>query len=290
MAIAAPIPHLRRATGREPRLRSRSPSRCSVVVSSHRARDLPRLRAELGRLRPFRIRRPPARVLCVGLRRPARAVVGQPLLCTAAASTSWPRSPPRFCRSPCSRRAGWWARRSAFSGCSSPGGSGRRIGGPLAGLDRARAARHLPALLRPHVHEPEGLAVRGRDGDPAARPRARASRNIRARRPRPSRWSASASACRSARASWARSARSRRSPRWRLILARRGAHRAASGRRRARLGRFVLALAARDAARLCGDGAGLALVGDRSAQSAPGDRVFLALLREAVGGAVRRRA
>ena len=34
-----------------------------------------------------------------------------------------PRSPPKFCRSACSRRAVWWARRSASSACSSPGGS-----------------------------------------------------------------------------------------------------------------------------------------------------------------------
>ena len=50
---------------------------------------------------------------------------------------------------------------------------GRRIGGPPGGADRARPARHLPALLRPHVHEPEGFAVRGRDGDSPARAGAR---------------------------------------------------------------------------------------------------------------------
>ena len=56
---------------------------------------------------------------------------------------------------------------------------GRRIGGPIAGLDRARAARDLPALLRPHVHEREGRALRHRHGRAAARPGARASTNIR---------------------------------------------------------------------------------------------------------------
>ena len=51
--------------------------------------------------------------------------------------------------------------------------SARRIGGPLAGLIGARAARHLSALLRPHVHEPEGLPLRGGDGDLPARRGAR---------------------------------------------------------------------------------------------------------------------
>ena len=31
------------------------------------------------------------------------------------------------------------------------------------------SARHLPALLRPHVHEPEGFPLRGRNGDFPAR-------------------------------------------------------------------------------------------------------------------------
>ena len=35
---------------------------------------------------------------------------------------------------------------------------------PARRPDRARAHRHLPALLRAHVHEPEGRAVRRRDG------------------------------------------------------------------------------------------------------------------------------
>ena len=45
---------------------------------------------------------------------------------------------------------------------------------------------------------------------------------------------------------------------------------------------------ARAAARLCGHGAGLAVVGDRSAQSVSRGRIFLAFLREALAGAVRR--
>ena len=47
------------------------------------------------------------------------------------------------------------------------------------GLARARAARDLPALLRAHVHQPEGRAVRRGDGVVPARPRARCSTNIR---------------------------------------------------------------------------------------------------------------
>src|SRR5262249_38415681 len=44
--------------------------------------------------------------------------------------------------------------------------------GAGGGDHRARPARHLPALLRPHVHEPEGFPLRGRDGDFSARSRA----------------------------------------------------------------------------------------------------------------------
>ncbi len=45
---------------------------------------------------------------------------------------------------------------------------GRRVGGPLAGPRRAAAAGAVPDLLRPHVHESEGCAIRGGDGDPDA--------------------------------------------------------------------------------------------------------------------------
>ena len=58
---------------------------------------------------------------------------------------------------------------------------GRRLGGPTRGLDRARAARRLPALLRPHVHEREGRALRHRHGGAAARPGARLRRISAAR-------------------------------------------------------------------------------------------------------------
>src|SRR3981189_3524906 len=46
----------------------------------------------------------------------------------------------------------------------------RRIGGPPAGGADPALLGFVPNLLRAHVHEPEGRAVRGRHGDPAAGP------------------------------------------------------------------------------------------------------------------------
>ena len=45
---------------------------------------------------------------------------------------------------------------------------GRRVGGPVAGLAALAAAGTVPDLLRAHVHESEGCAVRRGDGDPDA--------------------------------------------------------------------------------------------------------------------------
>ena len=53
---------------------------------------------------------------------------------------------------------------------------GRRARRTARRPERARAARHLPALLRPHVHEREGRALRRRHGGAAARPGARLRR------------------------------------------------------------------------------------------------------------------
>ena len=47
---------------------------------------------------------------------------------------------------------------------------------PARRFDRASTARRLPALLRSHVHEREGHALRGGHGDRAARHRARVRR------------------------------------------------------------------------------------------------------------------
>ena len=63
---------------------------------------------------------------------------------------------------------------------------GRRVGGPLAGLGGAAAAGALPDLLRPHVHEPEGCAVCGRDDDPDDWVSFVSPRNIRRPRRAPS--------------------------------------------------------------------------------------------------------
>ena len=90
--------------------------------------------------------------------------------------------PPRCCRSPCSRRGGWWAR------CR-PGRTAGRPGGPAGasaarcGLLGARPAGDVPALYRPHVHECQGCALRGRHGDPAAGAGARVRTYPRSRPP-----------------------------------------------------------------------------------------------------------
>ena len=79
---------------------------------------------------------------------------------------------------------------------------GRRLGGPLARLERAGAARRLPALLRPHVHEREGRALRRRHGGAAARPRARLRRISEAERAHDGAGRRRRSAWPSARACW----------------------------------------------------------------------------------------
>ena len=144
---------------------------------------------------------------------------------------------------------------------------GRRIGGPLAGLIALAPARHLPALLRAHVHQPEGRAVRGRDGAAPARPRARLRPNI------PSPTAPTVVLVRDRPRARDRLAHHRRhgalyaaAARWHCCSVDRGAR-----ARAARCGHAARALRARAAAgpraRLCGDGAGLAVGRGRSAQS-----------------------
>ena len=166
--------------------------------------DVSRLRSELGRLRPRRIRRSAAQALRLGLQRPTRAVVGEPVLlrrwlrpaCGArrqAAAVHAVRDPPLDWR--------------GGGNCRTPGHVAHRPanGRAARGAYGARAARRLSALLRPYVHEPEGFPLRGRNGDlPArrgARPGAISTRVAGDRKHS----SASASALRSAPASWARS-------------------------------------------------------------------------------------
>ena len=87
------------------------------------------------------------------------------------------------------------------------------------------------------------------------------------RRSRRARWSASASACRSAHASWAAFGAVDALAALAADPGDRSARARASGTRHASAGGSCSSLVAGDAARLCGDGAGLALVGDRPAQS-----------------------
>ena len=237
------------------------------IVAAVTAHHLPRLRPELGRLRPLRIRRPAGRVLCIRIARPARAVVGQSLHVR------------RRLRPPGgARRQGAAVHRVRDAPADGRGGRHARPVRHLAdrpphrwaarGVRGARVARRLPALLRPHVHEPEGFAVRGRDGDPAARSRTRvraiSARDDRDRHAGRRRFRAVVRITHHGRVRRGRGiGRARPGPGDRS--ARRG-HPASRNARRA-----VRALArAGDAARLCGDGAGLALVGDRPAQSVCG--------------------
>ena len=152
-----------------------------------RASDVSRLRSELGRLRPRRIRRSAAQALRLGLQRPTRAVVGEPVLlrrwlrlaCGArrqAAAVHAVRDPPLDWR--------------GGGNCRTPGHVAHRPAHRRAarGAYGARAARRLSALLRPYVHEPEGFSLRGRNGDlPArrgARPGAISTRAAGDRKPR----------------------------------------------------------------------------------------------------------
>ena len=158
---------------------------------------------------------------------------------------------------------------------------GRRDRRPARRTAGARAARRLPALLRAHVHESEGRAVRRGDGAVPARPRAPA-RSISAALPDHAvHRRAWASASRSARASWRASACSKRSARWRCCLRSKRANDGA-----ARRGPPPRPSPARSDPerhpRLCGDGADLAVERGQSAQSDLCHRSLLAFLREAV--------
>ena len=83
------------------------------------------------------------------------------------------------------------------------------------GGERARAARRLPDLLRPHVHEPEGRALRRRHDRAAARPGARVRGISGAGLAQPGAGRRWRSARPSARACWRRWRRRRRRRRWR---------------------------------------------------------------------------
>ena len=165
---------------------------------------------------------------------------------------------------------------------------GRRVGGPLGRTGHAASAGAVPDLLRAHVHEPEGRAVRDFDGDPDARPGppgAGISAALAAHHP---------------------DRRPRRRPVDRFAHPRRhgpglchgrfcaAAARGVSQPRPARNGSPLrpcrLRAAARPGVRLSRHGADLAVVDHGAGQSVPCPDLFLALLREAVEGNVRRRA
>ena len=165
---------------------------------------------------------------------------------------------------------------------------GRRIGGPLAGADRARPARDLPALLRAHVHQPEGRAVRGRDGAAPARPRARCRGISAALAPTTScifGLGLGLSIGSRIMAGMARSSARPRSPARRDRGARRGLRAAALARSAASARADAGAVLAYAVMGLVWPWAVVDPLNPLRAH-----RIFLALLREAVAGTVRRRA
>ena len=153
-----------------------SADRMAVAVLASLALDrrahLPRLRPRLGRLHPLAIRRPAAQALRLGLPRHPRAVLRQSLLYGGGfdmAAALLAKVLP-FDLFETRRLVGAAV---GIVGLAVTWRIGRRVGGPLAGLAGAGAARDLPALLRPHVHQCEGRAVRRGDGGVPARRGAR---------------------------------------------------------------------------------------------------------------------
>ena len=134
-----------------------------------------RLRARLGRRHPVAIWRAAAQALRLRLRRPARPLLRQSLqirrrlrhgggACRQGIAV-------RPVRNAASHRRGGRHRRSDRHLAARPPArrTGRRPG-------RADAVGRLPALLRAHVHEPEGCALRRRHDAAAARSGARVRR------------------------------------------------------------------------------------------------------------------
>ena len=143
----------------------------STVVSHCRAVDVPGLRARLGRLYACRIRRPPGSLLRFRVPRSARAVLGQPL-------HVWRRFRPD--RSACRKILPFTlfeTRRLVGALVGIVGllvvwRTGRRIGGPLAGLFALVLLAACPLYVGHVFMNAKDGAIRGRDGDPAPRPRA----------------------------------------------------------------------------------------------------------------------
>ena len=176
------------------------------------------------------------------------------------------------CRSRCSKPAGCSARRSASVGLLVTWRIGRRIGGPLAGLLALALLATCPLYYGHMFMNPKDAPFAVAMAIFLLGAGARPSTNIRAVPLATGASSASASALRSARASWAPSAPiAALAGRWRLIFAVEARRRAASARPRVRLGHFLAGAPALHGAGLCGHGADLAVVRGRlrSIRSAP---------------------
>ena len=228
-------------------------------------------------------------VLHLGIRGPARAVVREPLPLRRRL-----RSARRVARQgsavhACSRRAGCWAPRSEFSVCLLTWRIGRRIGGPLAGL---LALVLLAACPLYYGH----MFMNPKDAPFAVAMAILLLGLVRAfeQYPRPSAGTIAlvgigfglSFGSRIMGAFGAIAALAALA----LIFAVEARAERRSAGRRTRSGGSSGHARPRCAAGLCGDGAGLALGGDRSAQSVPRDRIFLAFLRKAMAGTVRRPA
>ena len=252
-----------------------------------RGSHVPRLWAGLGRLHPRRICRSPAAHVRFRFQGYRRAVVRQSLHVwrrlrhgrRAAAQGH----PARAVRNPPPARR--HRRRDRPRGDLAARPARRR---PARRARGAAAAGAVPDLLRAHVHEPEGCAVRGGDGDPDAGPRP-AGRGV----------SAAFAADHPDRRTWRRAVDRLADPRRARSGLCAGRFRAAvrggdpnqrRARSRATLPARTLRADARPDPRLPRDGADLAVVDHGAGQSVPGADLFLALLREAVEGNVRRRA
>ena len=153
----------------------RSPLRCWLRSQCGHSSDLSRLRPRLGRLHSFAIWRPARVAFYVRIRRQAGAVVRQSLHVRRRIRSSlgprgqntaiWPVRDAPACRRRC--RTCRPVRHMASG--TAPRRSIRWLhGGP--------APCHLSALLRPHVHQRQGCAVRDRHGDCDAGHRARLRR------------------------------------------------------------------------------------------------------------------
>ena len=102
--------------------------------------------------------------LFLGFHRPARAVISSIFTPMAAASIFSPPLPAKVLPFDLFETRRLVGAVIGVVGLLVTWRLGRRVGGPLARRDHGRAARDLSALLRQHVHQRQGCALRGRDG------------------------------------------------------------------------------------------------------------------------------